>query len=107
MAQELFPGLPTDLVDFVEDTSKNENTLIGLELQKRKYGKIWVIITNLNLQKPEKKDLLKLIKNKLACAGTIKNNAVEVLFGKTDKTKDLIKILESEGFSENNISIKK
>jgi len=105
MAQELFPGLPTDLVDFVEDTSKNENTLIGLELQKRKYGKIWVIITNLNLQKPELKDLLKLIKNKLACAGTIKNNALEVLFGKTDKTKDLIKILESEGFSENNISI--
>ena len=106
--KDLFPGLPDDLVDFIEeDTSKNQKRIINIELQKRKYGKIWAVISNINYSKDELKELLKLIKTKIACGGTCKNNTLEVLFGKTDKTKDLIQILESKGFDKDKISIKK
>ncbi len=107
MSKELFPGLPEDLMDFVDDSSKNSETPISIKLEKRKYGKIWAVISNLNLEKSQMKTLLKTLKNKLACGGTMKNNVLEVSFGKSDKTKLVISYLVLEGFKEENICILK
>jgi translation initiation factor 1 len=107
MSEELFPGLPDELMDFTEDISKNAETSVNIKLEKRKYGKIWAVISNLNLEKDKLKKLLKILKRKLACGGTMKNNCIELLFGKTDKTKEIIKFLELEGFNRENINISK
>ena len=107
MSDDLFPGLPDELVDFAKDSSKNAEVSVNMKLERRKYGKVWAVISNLGLEKDKLKELLKTLKKKLACGGTIKNNCIEILFGKTDKTKDVINYLELEGFSRENINVSK
>ena len=107
MSKDLFPGLPDDLLnEFVEENKQvNTSSSLSIKVEKRKYGKLWAVI--LGIEKNRQKDLLKILKTKMSCGGTIKNNCLEILFGKIDKTKDLVKILEAEGFDNENINILK
>ena len=106
MSEDLFPGLPEDLMEFTE-TEVQETSSISISLEKRKYGKLWATISNLNMPKDNLKVLLKFIKNKLASAGTIKKQQIEILFGRSDKSKDLINLLVEYGFERDSITVKK
>lgn len=96
-------GLPTELCvcQEVEKTS----SLIEIKVEKRKYGKMWAIVSGVDTDNDRLKEIVKNIKNRLAVAGTIKGKNVEILFGKTDKTKLLVEILISEGFNKDSIRI--
>jgi len=96
-------GLPQELCvcSEVEKTS----AIIAIKIEKRKYGKLWAIITGIEVSNTDLKEIIKSIKSKLACGGTIKGKSVEVLYGKTDRTADLIKVLVEQGFNKDSIHV--
>ena len=104
MSKDLFSGLPDELQELMGDVEKT-SSMIEIKIEKRKYGKMWCVLSGFDLDTSGLKDLLKVIKNKLACGGTVKNGNIEVLFGRTDKTKEIMKILETEGFSKDSIHV--
>ena len=104
MSKELFGGLPDELQELMDDVEKSSST-IEIKVERRKYGKFWAILSGLDLDQPKLKELVKTIKNKMACAGTIKGQNIEILLGRTDKHKDVIKILAQEGFNEESIHV--
>lgn len=98
-------GLPNELCvcSEVDKTS----SLIEIKIERRKYGKFWSVISGIELDNAELKSLVKEIKNKMACAGTIKGKNLEVLYGKRDRTSDLIDTLSNLGFDRNSIHVTK
>lgn len=68
-------GLPKELVSF-EDIAK-EDQKITVKIEKRKFGKKYTIVSGLG-KDIDIKDVLKKLKNKLACGGTSKNNTIEL-----------------------------
>ncbi|MCB9370329.1 stress response translation initiation inhibitor YciH [Candidatus Woesearchaeota archaeon] len=105
MSKDMFEGLPDELQEFLDDSSKKESALVEIKVERRKYGKLWAIISGVDIDSNELKDLLKKIKNKLACGGTIKGKSIEILYGRVEKNKDLISILMEEGYSRDSIHI--
>lgn len=95
-------GLPNELCvcQEVEKTASQ----IEIKVERRKYGKFWAVVSGIDSDTVGLKELVKKIKNKMAVAGTIKGKNVEVLFGRSDKTKILIGILVEEGFDRASIS---
>lgn len=95
-------GLPTELCvcQEVEKTASQ----IEIKVERRKYGKFWAIVSGIDTDTAGLKELVKKLKNRLAVAGTIKGKNIEILFGRSDKTKLLIEALEKEGFDRNSIS---
>ena len=104
MSKDLFTGLPDELQDLLSDVEKTSSQ-IEIKVERRKYGKLWAVVSGIDLDTPELKDLVKNIKNKLACAGTIKGKNIEILYGRHDRTKDLVKVLEEQGFQKDSISV--
>lgn len=98
-------GLPKDLC-VCTDIDKT-SSLIEIRVEKRKYGKFWSIVSGIDVDTKELKSIVKEIKNKMACGGTIKGKSIEILYGKHDRTEDLIKILVELGFDKNSIHIVK
>ena len=96
-------GLPNELCvcSDVEKTS----SLIEIKVEKRKYGKLWAIISGIDVSHSDLKELVKSVKNKLACAGTIKGKSVEILYGSQDRTNEMIKILVELGFNRDSIHV--
>lgn len=96
-------GLPTELCvcQEVEKTS----SVIEIKVERRKYGKFWAVISGIDVSSSDLKDILKIIKNKLACGGTIKGKTVEILFGRNERINDLISVLESQGFNKDSIHV--
>ena len=96
-------GLPKELCvcQEVEKTS----SLIEIKVERRKYGKFWAVVSGIDVDNSSLKEILKLIKNKMACAGTIKGKSIEILFGRNERINDLIEILVSEGFNRDSIHI--
>lgn len=103
MSKDIFSGLPPELQDLM-DVDK-EFSKIGIRVEKRKYGKLWGIVSGIEGDAKEMKKIVKIIKNRLACGGTIKGKEIEVLFGRHDRTNDLIDVLVSEGFSRDAIHV--
>jgi translation initiation factor 1 len=106
MSKELFAGLPDELQDLLDDTSKSSSN-IEIKIEKRKYGKQWAVITGFELDNDGMKALLKNIKNKLACAGTIKGKAIEILYGRNDRSSEVIDILADNGFNKDSVHVVK
>lgn len=104
MSKDLMGGLPDELQELMSDVDKSSSQ-VEIKIERRKYGKFWAVISGLDLSDLELKELMKLIKNKMACGGTIKGKDIEILLGKTDKHKDLVKILVQEGFNQDSIHI--
>jgi translation initiation factor 1 len=96
-------GLPKELC--VCQSVEKEASIIELKVEKRKYGKLWAIISGIDVSTSDLKQVLKNIKNKMACGGTIKGKNIEVLLGRGDKTKELIEILAREGFAKDSIHV--
>lgn len=104
MSKDLFGGLPDELQELMDDVEKSSST-VQIKVERRKYGKFWAVVSGLDLEPSKLKDLRKTIKSKMACGGTIKGRDIEILLGRTDKHKEIIKILVEEGFSAESISV--
>ena len=104
MSKDLFSGLPDDLQDLLGDVEK-ESAIVEIKVEKRKYGKLWALVSGIDRDSDDMKALLKKIKAKLACAGTVKGKTIEVLYGKQDRSKELIDILVSEGYQREAIHV--
>jgi translation initiation factor 1 len=96
-------GLPKELC-VCSDVEKG-NSVIQIKTEKRKYGKLWAIVTGIEASSPELKSILKQIKTKMACGGTIKGKSIEILYGRTERNKELINVLEGLGFNRDSIHI--
>ena len=104
MSKDLLSGLPDELQDLLSDVEKTSSQL-EIKIERRKYGKLWSVVSGFDMAPQDLKDLVKTIKNKLACAGTIKGKNIEILYGRHDRTKDLVKVLEEQGFQKESISV--
>jgi translation initiation factor 1 len=77
-----------------------EKQKIVIKKEKRSFGKNVTVITG--IRDIDIKQLAKLLKQKLACGGTVKNDSIEL---QGDHVKKVKEELIKEGFSEDLIEI--
>ncbi|MDC0932271.1 translation initiation factor SUI1 [Arcobacteraceae bacterium] len=73
--------------------NKNVHQLV-FTFEKRR-GKPVTLVGRFYIDEKEKKDLLKLLKSKLGCGGTLKDEWIEI---QGDKKEKIIEVLESNGW---------
>lgn len=94
-------GLPKELSSW-ENIAK-EGQQIEVKIEKRKFGKAYTIITGINQNEVNVKDLAKKLKNKFACGGTGKDGIVELQGNHLRNARDeLVKL----GFPSETIRVK-
>lgn len=69
-------GLPKDLC--VCETIAKEEQKIEVRTIKKKFGKLSTLIEGINDKNINMKDLIKELKSKLACGGTVKGGVIEL-----------------------------
>ena len=69
-------GLPKELC--VCETIAKEDQLIEVKVEKRKFGKTYTVITGIDSKDIDIDNVLKKLKNKFACGGTIKEGKIEL-----------------------------
>jgi len=72
---------------------KNEHQLV-FTFEKRR-GKPVTLVGRFFMNDKEKKEVLKLLKSKLGCGGTVKDEWLEI---QGDKKEKIIEVLESDGW---------
>jgi len=92
-------GLPKELC--VCETIAKEGEKIKISTTNKRYGKTITIIEGIAKDVNTKK-ILKELKTKLACGGTIKNNVIELQGNHKQKAKQLLVKL---GFTEDQIEV--
>jgi len=100
MIFEMGANLDGDIFDTSKEDKKNKkssNTIIPknqhqlvFTFEKRR-GKPVTLIGRFYLSKEDKKDILKLLKKKLACGGAIKDEWIELQGDFKEKIKDILK----------------
>ncbi|MGC8555896.1 MAG: translation initiation factor [Conexivisphaera sp.] len=102
MSQEICPvcGLPKDLC--VCGELEKEHSKIVVKLETKRYGKPMTVIEGLDGKELDVYDLSKQLKKKLACGGTVKNDAIMLQGDHRDKIKG---ILIELGFKEDSIEV--
>ena len=98
-------GLPNELC-VCSDIDK-ETSNVDIKTERRKYGKLWAVVSGLDNGSNDMKTTLKFIKNKLACAGTIKGKTIDILYGRNPRDKELINCLVELGYNRDSIHISK
>jgi len=94
-------GLPKDLC--VCETIAKEEQQITIKLVKRKFGKLSTVIEGITDKNIHIKDVMKKLKSKLACGGTVKEGNIELQGQHAKKAKEC---LIDYGFSPSAINIK-
>lgn len=94
-------GLPKELCAC--ETIAKESQKIIVEVEKKKFGKVYTVITGINNKEINMKDLSKKLKTEFACGGTIKENKIELQGDHKKKTKDF---LVKMGFATKSIEVK-
>ncbi|ABU82457.1 stress response translation initiation inhibitor YciH [Ignicoccus hospitalis] len=92
-------GLPPEVC---EQLMMDQQELIKIKLEKRKWGREVTIIEGLNLDNERLKKVAKQLKSKLATGGTVKNGRIELQGDHRDRVK---KLLEEMGYPPENIVI--
>ncbi|MBD3313922.1 stress response translation initiation inhibitor YciH [Candidatus Woesearchaeota archaeon] len=93
-------GLPKDLC--VCESIAKERQRIVVKIEKRKFRKHYTIIAGIDKKEINIKDLVKMLKNKLACGGTVKDGKIELQGNHKSKVKP---ILVGLGFPPETIDI--
>jgi translation initiation factor 1 len=97
-------GLPKELC--VCGDMEKTTSVVEIKTERRKYGKLWAVVSGLDSNSSQDlKTIVKAIKNKLACAGTVKGKNIEVLYGRNERTKELIDSLVELGFNKDSIHV--
>lgn len=94
-------GLPKELCAC--ETIAKESQKIVVEVEKKKFGKVYTVITGIDNKEINMKDLAKKLKTEFACGGTIKENKIELQGNHKKKTKDF---LVKMGFATESIEVK-
>ncbi len=92
-------GLPKELC--VCETIAKEKEKVKVSSVKRRYGKQITLVEGIGKGINIKK-VLKELKQRLACGGTLKGNVIELQGGHMEKVKDILKKL---GFTEDQIVV--
>lgn len=69
-------GLPKEIC--VCETIAKESQLIKIKVEKKKFGKQYTVIEGIDKKEINLKGLIKRLKSKLACGGTIKDGKIEL-----------------------------
>ncbi|MFH1063474.1 MAG: translation initiation factor [Candidatus Woesearchaeota archaeon] len=94
-------GLPKELC--VCETIAKENQLIEVIAEKRKFGKQYTVIVGIDTKEIDMNQLLKKLKNRLACGGTAKGGKIELQGQHMQKVKA---VLIEVGFAPETIIVK-
>lgn len=94
-------GLPKELC--MCETIAKEAQRITISVERKKFGKNYTIVTGIDHKEVDLKDLLKSLKNKLACGGTAKENVIELQGEHKLRVKD---ILVKMGFPQDRIDVR-
>jgi len=94
-------GLPKELC--VCETIAKETQKITVRLEKKKFGKVYTIIDGIDNKEIDTKQLIKKLKTKFACGGTIKDGRVEL---QGDHKNSAKQVLIDMGFAPETIDIK-
>ena len=93
-------GLPKDLC--VCETIAKETQKIEINIEKKKFGKKYTIISGIDQKEINMKDLIKKLKERLACGGTAKGGFIELQGDHKHQVRD---ILIGMGFAPETIII--
>ena len=93
-------GLPKDLCACKTIAREKEEILVKIE--RKRYGKEMTVISGIS-NKEDIENIGKILKQKLACGGTVKNGKIELQGNHKSKMKELLK---EQGFEESQINIK-
>lgn len=93
-------GLPKDLC--VCESIAKERQRIVVKTEKRKFKKNYTVIEGIDDKEINIKDLVKTLKNKLACGGTVKEGKIELQGDHKQKAKA---ILIQMGFAQETIDL--
>ena len=94
-------GLPKELC--VCESIAKETQKIEVTTEKRKFGKVYTVITGIDEKEIDMKHLVKKLKSKFACGGTAKQGKVELQGNHKSKVK---KMLVEAGFASETIVVK-
>lgn len=94
-------GLPKDLC--VCESIAKETQTINVEVEKKKFGKMYTVISGFDEKEIDLDDLAKKLKAKFACGGTVKDGKIELQGNHRAKVKDF---LINIGFAPETIIVK-
>lgn len=93
-------GLPKELC--VCETIAKETQKIIVMLERKKFNKVYTVIEGVDSKEIDMEELIKKLKNKFACGGTIKNGKVELQGDHKQKVKEALVRL---GFAPETIEV--
>ena len=94
-------GLPQELC--VCESIAKESQKIEVTTEKKKFGKVYTVITGIDEKEIDMKALLKKLKSKFACGGTAKEGKIELQGNHKSKVRES---LIQSGFAPESIAIK-
>lgn len=94
-------GLPQELCAC--ETIAKENQKIMVKLVKKKFGKEYTVIEGVDAKQINLKEMVKYLKNTLACGGTAKEDKIELQGDHRSKIK---KVLVDFGFAPYTIEVR-
>ncbi len=94
-------GLPKELC--VCEAIAKETQTITIATEKKKFGKVYTVVDGINIKEIDTKELVKKLKSKLACGGTIKEGRIELQGEHRQKVKGILLEL---GFPYETIQVK-
>ncbi|MBN2111530.1 stress response translation initiation inhibitor YciH [Candidatus Woesearchaeota archaeon] len=94
-------GLPQDLC--VCESIAKETQKIEVTTEKKKFGKVYTVISGIDDKEIDMKSLLKKLKSKFACGGTAKEGKIEL---QGDHKNRMREMLAESGFAQESIVVK-
>jgi len=94
-------GLPKELC--VCESIAKESQKIIVKIEKKKFGKVYTVITGLDEKEINMKDLSKKLKTQFACGGTTKKNNIELQGDHKQKVKNF---LVKMGFAPESVEVR-
>ena len=97
-------GLPKELC--VCEAIAKESQTITISIEKKKFGKKYTIIQGIDDTQIDLKDMIKNLKNKFACGGTLRDDEFNTIELQGDHKHKVRAVLIGLGFSPETIKIR-
>jgi translation initiation factor 1 len=94
-------GLPKELC--VCETIAKENQIIEVKVEKKKFGKQYTVVSGLDPKEIDLEALVKKLKSRFACGGTVKEGKIELQGDHKQKARQA---LVEAGFAPETIIVK-